>query len=86
MEEDSYRFSVEEGDLVRLPDGHLADVTDVDIVCGGHVMRVTIRPHGGILDMLRCLFRGWTWWYEGEIDRLTFVSSKKGRETAPAAD
>lgn len=44
-----YRFRCETGDLVKMPSGDLAIVTDWDIVCAGHAMEVSLSPSVGFL-------------------------------------
>jgi hypothetical protein len=75
--EDSYRLRIQEGDLVRLPDGRLGTVRMIEHNVGGHEKVVSVdvddapRRWFGLCDPLPLRFAG------SEIHYLKFVSTKE---------
>ena len=71
MEE--YRLAAKTGDLVTMPKGTLAIVTDWDIICAGHVKEVTLFPFTNWLHRfwlsLTCRLRV----CDDDINKLTLV-------------
>jgi len=73
-----YRFTVEKGDEVLMPDGVPAIVTSWDIVCGGNCKIVRVRPLTGWLRRLWFFLTDKTTFADEEIDRLQFVRRTEG--------
>lgn len=69
-----YRLNVEVGDLVRLPSGELGVVADLDVLCGGHALEVTLFPFVGFFRRLwlslTCRIR----YYDNEVNSLTLIT------------
>jgi len=55
----TYQDTVAKGDVVERPNGHLAIVTDVDIIVAGHVQEVTLFDFNSlVLSLLGKLWVG----------------------------
>lgn len=67
---DAYQYTVQEGDLVRLPSGVLGIVTRVDIICCGNVKEASVYPFVDFLHHLWLSLTGQTRFYDKKINHL----------------
>jgi hypothetical protein len=73
----AYRFRVREGDRVRLPDGRAGTVYMIEILCGGNVKVVSIRPDKSKRRFFRLLPAIPVRLADEEIDRLTQIATEE---------
>lgn len=71
----SYREYINHGDIVKMPDGTVAVVTRVEILCAGHAMQAWLCPINGIIPHLIGTLMGDYRPYEGQIDMLVKIGS-----------
>lgn len=71
--ESDYRLASKEGDIVRLPCGTRAVITNVEIVMCGHVKQITLRPICGIWRHLWLKVRNRLTLEEARINTLTKI-------------
>lgn len=71
MGKKSYQFTVDEGDVVRMPNGTIGVVNHWDITCGGNVKEVRVFPLTNWLHRFMLVLSNKTWFYDREINSLT---------------
>ena len=74
---DKYRFRVQEGDRVRLPDGREGTVYMIEFLCGGNTKVVSIRPDKPKRRFLRIFPAIPVRLADEEIDRLILLSGEE---------
>lgn len=70
-----YRLESKVGDIVLIKNSTLAIVTNLDILCGGHVKEITLHPLTGPFHSLFLFLTGQLRPAEEQINKLTKVGS-----------
>lgn len=69
-----YRMTANVGDVVEMPNGMLGTINDSQIICGGHIREIHVRPH---TNLFYCLLRelvGANHFCEQEINTLKLIT------------